>query len=246
MKHTTKKILLWLYQTDKETKSLVQARQLRLLLPELKDSGFRSLINLLKKQHLISQEEEKGLPAYRLTSYGESLLEAQFPIFSDSMNDWAGEWTIVVFLSAPKSDKQFRYLRRYLVNENCGQLSRGVYLFPGKLPENINKLLFKLYVGSVLVTGMSKWVFGDERSLINNLFGLSDLKTTYSGISKEIDQLLKQKNRAKGFESGDISTVCLVFDRLINSLKFDLGLVHYYYSESKSGRELLKQLQMLF
>lgn len=245
MKQTTKKVLLWLYQIDKEVERVSSVDDLRLLLPELKNSGFRSLLNLLKKQSLISREEKGNKTIYRLTTYGESLLEADFPLFSNLTSDWSGQWTMIVFQAAPKSDKQFRYLRKFLIDEHCGQLARGVYLYPGDLPASISSLLLKLYVGSVLVTGISEWSFGDERSLISNIFGLSDLKSGYSGISKEIYQLLSQKNKLKGSESRDNSAVCLAFDRLISLLSTDLGLLHHYYPESKSGGSLLSQLQEL-
>lgn len=246
MKHTTKKVLLWLYQIDKEVERVVSVDELRLLLPELKNSGFRSLLNLLKNQSLISREEKDNQVVYRLTSYGESLLKAQFPLFSNLMSDWSGDWSMIVFLTAPKSDKQFRYLRKFLIDEHCGQLARGVYLYPGELPSSISNLLLKLYVGSALVTGMAEWSFGDERSLITSVFGLSDLKSGYSGISKEVYQLLKQKNKVKGLEGRDNMAVCLAFDRLLNLLSFDLGLLRHYYPESKSGDELLSELQELF
>jgi DNA-binding transcriptional regulator PaaX len=245
MKHTTKKVLLWLYQIDKEAHRVASVDDLRLLLPELKNSGFRSLLNLLKKQSLISREEKGKQTIYRLTSYGESLLEADFPLFSNLMSDWSGQWTMIVFRAAPKSDKQFRYLRKFLIDEHCGQLARGVYLYPGELPSSVSSLLLKLYVGAVLVTGISEWSFGDERSLVSNIFGLNDLKSGYSGISKEIYQLLKQKNKLKGLRGGDNSSVCLAFDRLLSLLSTDLGLLHHYHPESKSGGDLLLQLQEL-
>lgn len=245
MKHTTRKVLLWLYGQGAGSERVVSGDELRLLLPELKNSGFRSLLNLLKKKSLISQEKREAQTTYRLTSYGASLLEADFPLFSSLMSTWSGKWTMILFLGAPKSDRQFRYLRKFLIDEHCGQLSRGVYLYPGTPPEVISKLLLRLYVGSVLVAGISNWSFGDERSLISSIFGLNDLKNSYSGISKEVHQLLKQKNKTKGLKDRDNVAVCLAFDRLMSLLDFDLGLLHYYYPESKSGDKLLSQLQEL-
>jgi len=243
MKQTTKKVLLWLYPIDTSAERVVSVDELRFVLPELKDSGFRSLLNLLKKQHLISQENEVAQSAYRLTSYGKTSLEAEFPLFSDLMRDWSGEWNMIVFLNAPKSDKQFRYLRKFLIDNRCGQLSRGVYLYPGTMPTELHKLLSGMYVNSVLVTGLKSWLFGDERSVIIETFSLLDLHSGYSGISKEVYQLLKQKNIQKGFDGGDKQDICLVFDRLVILLNDDLGLFQHYYPDTKSGKELLLQLQ---
>ncbi|NCO12623.1 hypothetical protein GW926_03765 [Candidatus Pacearchaeota archaeon] len=243
MKQTTKKILLWLYPTEKGSQRVVNVDELRLILPELKNSGFRSLLNLLKKQHLISQEKSESEKEFRLTSYGKTSLEAEFPLFSTSMSDWKGEWSMIVFLNAPKSDKQFRFLRKYLVDNHCGQLSRGVYLYPGSLPVELHKLLLSMYVNSVLVTGVKGWLFGDERSIIIETFSLADIKSGLSGISKEIYLLLKQKNNQKRSDEGDKQDICLVFDRLAILLSEDLGLFQHYYPDVRSGKELLSQLQ---
>ena len=245
MKNTTKKILLWLYPSSVDEERIVDVEELRLILPELKNSGFRSLLNLLKKQQLVLGEETSGQTRYRLTSYGMSSLEAHFPSFSQSMSHWSGQWSMIVFLNAPKSDKQFRYLRKFLVDKHCGQLSRGVYLYPGALTTEINDLLMKLYIGSVLVTGVEGWVFGDERSIIVDTFQLKDLKSGYSGIGKEIYQLLKKKNTKKSFEGRDKDEISLVFDRLVSFLDFDLGLLQYYYPEVRSGGEQLFRLREL-
>lgn len=246
MKQTTKKILLWLYTKETDVGRVVSVDQLRLILPDLKKSGFRSLLNLLKKQHLISQESSTTKTGYRLTSYGRTSLEAEFPVFSNQMNDWSGEWSMIVFLNAPKSDMQFRYLRKFLLDNRCGQLSRGVYLYPGSLPSEMNKLLLNMYVNSVLVTGVKDWLFGDERSMVIETFNLSDLKSGYSGISKEIYALLKLRNDKKRSDGGDKRAICLVFDRLASLINEDLGLFQHYYPDVRSGDELLTQLQNNF
>jgi DNA-binding transcriptional regulator PaaX len=246
MKQTTKKILLWLHSAEESNERVASVEELRLLLPELKNSGFRSLLNLLKKQQLISQEDTTFKGGYRLTSYGKSSLEAEFPVFSNLMSQWSGGWTTIVFLNAPKSDKQFRYLRKFLINNHCGQLSRGVYLYPGQLATEIEKLLLRMYVGSVLVTGIGGWLFGDERSVVVETFNLSDIKNGYSGISKETYQLLKQKNKQKGSDGRDKQEIYLVFDRLVSLLSTDLGLFQHYFPDDKSGVQLLAELQSLF
>jgi DNA-binding transcriptional regulator PaaX len=246
MKQTTKKILLWLYETAEVEDRQVAVDDLRLILPEITNSGFRSLLNLLKKQQLISQEEKEDKNQLRLTSYGRGSLEAEFPVFSPVMNDWSGQWSLVLFSNAPKSDKQFRYLRKFLVDRQCGQLARGVYVYPGVLPSDVKTLLLKLYIGSVTVVSIDQWLFGDEQSIISGIYSLSDLKNSYSGISTEIHQLLKQKSTKKSIEDRDKQAVCLVFDRLVNSLHSDLGLLPHYYPDSKSGDQLLSQLQTLY
>lgn len=240
MKATTKKLLLWLYQPDQTTNRQIDVSKLRLILPELKKSGFRSLLNLLKSQQLVVIEE-----GVVLTSYGRSSLEAQFPALKTLSRSSGIEWKVITFIEAPSSDKQFRYLRQFLLHNGCGQLTRGSYLYPGSLPVEIINTLHKLYVGKALVTGLDGWIFGDERLVVGRIFGLPDLKSGYSGISKEIQSLLRKINTQKSIEDKDKTAISLVFDRLIELLSVDLGLLQFYSPDVKSGSDLLAQLQSL-
>lgn len=244
MKQTTKKLLLWLYQTDNSQIRSVSVGELRLILPELKQSGYRSLLNLLKSQRYLMLDNESQLVC--LTTYGRDALEAQFPVLKVSADWKVTGWQLITFIEAPSSDKQFRYLRQYLLANRCGQLTRGLYLYPGQLPAEVLTTLQRLYVGKVLVTGLSDWNFGDERLVIGEVFGLPDLKSGYSGISKEIYLLLKQVNQQKSIEDKEKTMIAMVFDRLIEFLATDLGLLQSYYPGYKSGPELLTQLQDLF
>jgi len=62
----------------------------------------------------------------------------------------------------------------------------------------------------------------------------------------EAGQLLRRKNRGKGSSDQYKKVVYLVFDRLLEMLSLDLGLLHFYYPEEKGGKFLLSRLQELF
>ncbi len=253
MKTTTKKLLLWLYNSDSAENRLVSVEKLRLILPELKKSGYRSLLNLLKNQRYIFTEaaqksfdstQEQGL-MIGLTSHGRNALEAQFPVLKSLNQPFIGDWNLITFIEAPSNDKQFRYLRQYLLNAHCGQLARGAYLYPGSLSIEVINTLNKLYIGKVLVTGLKSWNFGDERLTIDAVFHLSDLRSGYSGISKEVHSVLRKFNSQKSIENRDKTSIHMVFDRLVELLSQDLGLLLYYSPDVKSGPDLLFQLQDL-
>lgn len=253
MKTTTKKLLLWLYSLDSMENRMVSSVKLRLILPELKKSGYRSLLNLLKNQHYIFTEssqasfdvaEDLGI-MIGLTSHGRNALEAQFPVLKTIVTPFVGDWSLITFIEAPSSDKQFRYLRQFLLNSHCGQLARGAYLYPGALPVEVMNTLNKLYVGKVVVTGLKSWNFGDERSTIDAVFHLSDLKSGYSGISKEVHSMLRKSNGQKSIENRDKTSIHMVFDRLVELLSQDLGLLLYYSPDVRSGLDLLSQIQDL-
>lgn len=243
MKSNTQKLLLWLYGPASEAVRVVGVSQLRLILPDLKPSGFRSLLNHLERQSLIFRDASGGQNQYGLTSHGMTALEAQFPVLNWSDDRRLGTWSLITFIEAPASDKQFRYLRQFLLDQGCGQLSRGNYLFPGQLSVPMTATLNQLYIGKVLVTGIERWIFGDERLVVNRVFNLADLRNGYSGISKEVDQLLSSLNRQKSIEDKDKLAICMVFDRLADLLRHDLGLLQRYFPDVKSGSELLFRLQ---
>ena len=245
MKVNSKKILLWLYQSEGTTPRRLRAEDLRQISPELLPSGFRSLLNLLKSKSLIAQERIGSADLFSLTSYGRAALEAYFPALTAQRDSWRGEWQLIVFIEAPGSDKQFRYLRQYLLTHGCGQLSRGNYLFPGKLPLEIEQTLNRLYVSKVMVMRVRDWSFGDERLVVSRVFNLADQKSVYSGISNEVDRLLRRVAGQKSIGDKDKMAIRLVFDRLVHLLGNDWGLLSFYYPELKSGVYLLSLLQSI-
>jgi len=246
MKQNSKKILLWLYGVSGRTQGTANLAELQGLWPDLKPSSLRSLLQLLKQQSLVGVEKADGQTRYHLSSYGRDLLEDQFPALKDESPSMVASWQLVTFIEAPSNDKQFRYLRQYLTSQRFGALSRGNYLYPGELPDQVKKTLNKLYIGGVVVTGFTKWSFGDERLIVDRVFGLSDLKSGYSGISKEVDRLLVRKNQPKSIEHKDKLAIGMVFDRLESFLSLDLGLFPFYYPELVSGKGLLLALAQLY
>lgn len=245
MKRTTLKILLWLYRDASDDQFLITLEQLQIIVPELSQSGFRSLINLLRKRKLVSGEVRDGQTIFRLTAYGREAIEAHFPNLIIREDEEAINWSLIVFLTPPSTDKGFRYLRKFLLAEGCAQLTRGVYLKPYLIPDKIRQLLLKLYVGNVLITEVGEWAFGDERSVICDNFQLYDLQKTYSGISDEIETLLKDKIVKKDTKDQYNQKICLVFDRLLLAMEGDLGLLDSQFPGTITATHLISRLQNL-
>lgn len=249
MKDNTKKLLTWLYRPqDKDAAQLattIDYDQLRFLLPDMTPGGRRSLVHYLSQQHLIRAERLSHQTQLSLTSHGEQALAAQFPVFSRARYDWPGQWSALIFLQAPNSDRHFRYLRALLLNHHAFHLRRGVYLHPGEFPPKILNTCQELYVGHVVIVSWQQWQFGDERSLISHHYMLSDLSEVYSGISREINQLLSEKKQQKGLTHKFYRQIFSVFDRLFSILPQDAGLLTHYYPQSPHAAQLLTQLQAL-
>lgn len=223
----------------------IDYNQLKLLLPNLTPGGRRSLVHYLKQKHLLRSERLGVESQLSLTPHGRDAIEKLFPALSARRMRWQGEWSVLIFINGPKGDPNFRYLRQLLLEHHALSLRRGVYLCPGEFPSQIMNELKQLYVGAVQVLTIDQWRFGDEQSLVEQHYKLSDVIEISSGISKEIEELLKRKKEQKGLTNKTKQQIFSVFDRLFDLLCQDPGLTHYYYPENDSSYQLLQKLQQL-
>jgi DNA-binding transcriptional regulator PaaX len=245
MKENTKRILSWLYFPKNDLPFFADYHDFRLILPNLTPGGLRSVIHYLVSQDYIATQKLGLTTQLSLTSHGREALSRELRVFSSQLDNWNGNWCALVFLQAPKADPQFRYLRALLLEHHALGLRRGVYLFPGSFPSKITNVCQELYVGKIAIFQLSSWIFGDERSMVNQHLQLSDVANLYSGISKEIDGLLSKFDPQKGLTSALQRQIFSVFSRLFNILEQDSGLTQYYFSSSPRGTKLLAQLQSL-
>lgn len=245
MKQNTQKLLTWLYSPVEERSYAVDYRQLALILPDMTSGGRRSLVHYLTQKLLIRTERMSDKTLISLTPHGIDALVAQFPAFNEIHQQWQGQWSILIFRSGPKGDPHFRYLRQLLLDNHAFSLSRGVYLYPGELPEQVINVCKKMYVGAVVIVATHQWSFGDERRIINQHYLLSDLAEVYSGVSKEINQLLELKNNQKRLTKKSRLQIYSVFNRLFNILSQDPGFLHYYHPHVLTAPMLLKQLHSI-
>ena len=249
MKENTKKILLMLYPTNltrddvPQEKPMLTEEELRSLVPDLSPAGFRSLLFLLEKKDFLIKDSLTETPNYSLSSYGASALEKQFPALLLESKQWAGEWTALVFLGAPKTDKNFRYLRGFLLDQACVSLKRGVFLYPGELTETMLSELRGSYQQNVVALKVKDWLFGDERLIIGQKIELQALFDIYSGISKELGGLIRIDREEKGLSKSLKKQFNSIYDRYLAALSKDRGLLKYYHPQVKSAKNLLFDLQ---
>lgn len=251
MKETTRKILLALYPAAQQLQiqpdqGLMLARAvLRNLVPEISEAGFNSLIFLLEKKAYLQRHQVADSTQYSLSSYGITELEAQFPALLSARQQWRGEWTVIVFLTAPKSDQNFRYLRQFLLSHSCFNLSRAVFLYPGSPSELIMHELTATYRQGVVMLKVSDWLFGDERIIMGQKIGLKDSVEIYSGLSKELDRLTAFGDSQKAFKDQQKSDFHSIFDRLVAALASDSGLIGHYYPRVEGSLSLLARWQKM-
>lgn len=244
MKENTKLLLLWLY-CDRVGERWVSVQDVKKLLSNLSDAGLKSLLFLLDKKQVILTEKIKDEQHVCITSNGKRMLEAQFPSILGLNEEWNGNWTQIVFLKPPNSDKNFRYLRKKLLSLNYIAISRGVFMHAGKLSQQLIELCDQLYKNSVLILSINKWEFGDELSIMGFKSVLSDVKDSYSSISREVDQLIDKINTQKGLTDSIQVEIYSVFNRYYKILTSDLGLINYYFPQEEKSLDLLNRIKNL-
>ncbi|MGD9128868.1 MAG: hypothetical protein PVJ09_00010 [Candidatus Woesebacteria bacterium] len=251
MKKNSKKLLFWLYpefqaereqdftQDKKQLTQITFSEHLDWLLPDLTDYGRKSLLSHLNREQLISIEKIGTKKRLFLTSLGKRSLEQEIPALLRYSQGWHGEWTIIVFLKAPKSDVNFRYLRTSLLASKAVSISRGVFFYPGSLPKSITDILDKLYFSAVLLCKVRSFEFGDEKIIIGQRIGLSDIVNLYSGISNESSSLLMKKTVSKRSINQLKTSFISIFDRLFEIVENDFGLVDYYFPQVENPLSIL-------
>jgi len=242
MKENAQRILSWLYPPGK-TARWVKTAELAMIAPDLTPGGLQSTLSFLQAKKRIRLEKVENQPLASVTTHGMRALEGQIPVFLPARREWKGQWQGVFFLEAPKQDNHFRFLRRILLNNHALPVTRGMFLYPGELPDRISFELHNTYEGCVMVVQLKDWLFGEEQEIIGSSLGLTDLAETYSGISKEIDSLLTEEVSLIVFTDQAKLRFFSVFDRLYSALKLDYGLQHFYFPQVPNGVDLLFQLQ---
>lgn len=244
MKKNTKRILVWLYSSEKKVRWVSQ-KELNWLIPDLTEAGLRSSLYFLEKKEYVRLSKAFGEVHVSLTSHGEQALGDEFPVFSLRMDMWKGDWSVLIFLSAPKGDKNFRYLRQRILRDGFLPLSRGVFVFPGDLGSSVRSLLNQLYRGSVAVLRSDKWQFGDEIKIIGQESSLHDLKHIYSSISKQIHQVIEKKEGKKSGKEQIKTEICSIYSRLFDCLEIDTGILEHYFPQVLGLKSLLSELQQV-
>ena len=123
-------------------------------------------------------------------------IDISIPAFSPQRREWQGDWQGIFFLQAPKQDKNFRFLRRLLIGAFAVPISRGIFFYPGNLPEKITFELNSSYVGAVTVVQFKKWSFGDERQLRDLFF-----EAMITGSSGNVKAYFTKNSPVKGHDA---------------------------------------------
>lgn len=244
MKENNKKLLLALFPPQNQPLWLTQA-QLWRVCPQLSAAGLQSaLFGLEKAAYLLS--DKQGRPwRYSLSAHGQSFLKQQFPALSGPSEPTAAleQAALIIFLSAPATDRNFRYLRHFLGKQQAVALTRAVFLCPHGLSELVRLELERSYREAVLVIAAREWLFGDQLQIIGRRAGLQDLASLYSSISSETERLLAFHELEKSPMLAPKHNFNSVFDRFVSILATDQGIIQLYFPQVVGPKTILAQLQ---
>lgn len=245
VKSSTLKLLAFLYNPLSVGATEVLFRsyeQLSYVLPELSAAGRRSLVAHAVKQGWVRTEMVGGSTRICLSSFGASLSKQSFPAFNEPTHSWY----LCIASNPPKGDNSFRFLRSLLVKRCAAQLTRAVYLLSsGSVDQSLLDELLVSYRTSVVIVAVGKWVFGDEREVLLRHFALSDMKEVVSGISREVEQLLRIKNSFSELNDQQKLHLFSVFTRLYELLSKEMGLCSVLYPNETTFQEQWHVFQSL-
>ncbi len=243
MKINTRKLLLWLY-VRKSDKKWVSLQELKIILPDLTNAGLNSIIYYLKQKHMVItdiDEEQK----VSITGNGVMKLKQEISLLSMNNEVIDNQWEMIVFLTAPNKDKNFRYLRSFLVNEHAICISRGVYLYPGSFSESVKNLIQDLYYNHVAMFSCTDWRYGKKETIIRQQFNLKSKKDVISGVSKNIKKLLIKKSNQKKLTNQQKHNISTIYNQLFEIAETEIGMLKSYYPQVKSLIDLISQLQSI-
>lgn len=219
--------------------------RIKWIVPQLTPAGVRSLLYGLERKQLILTRRQAGEIQYGLTTMGKTLIEAEIPALASSDSTQSDQSSVLIFLQSPVNDRNFRYLRQFLLNQRWVSVSRGVFLYQARPSEVVLTTIQRLYAQSVVILRVGNWLWGDERLLIGQQTALNLADELYSGISREIKRLIEDILDQKELDDQSKMKINSVFDRLYTALNQDSSLVGDNQINQLTGRSLLAQLQLL-
>lgn len=245
MRSNAQKILLALFPIQTDRQLMLSTAQLRRVVPDLTEGGFRSVLLYLQNKHWLYKEQAGRRSFLSITDAGQRALIAKFPALNPKWEQWQGEWQALVFLEAPKGDRQFRYLREQLKNEYALPLSRGVYLMAGEFSDKFIQESVTLYEQSVMIFSVGKVKLGELRPIVTSYYDLTSLAAVYSSISGTASQLLIKNNQQNELNDKQKVQLSSIIDRLVNCLTDDPGFINFYFPGLAGVRQLLPQVQQI-
>lgn len=153
----------------------------------------RGTLSALIKEGLIEKEEgEDQKIRYRLTEKGFLSLCLIFPFFRFLKEEWDGRWRVISY-EIPEKKREIRdRLRREMKGWGLGPWHRSFWLTPHPVIENLRDLVYGREEEKYVQAFESTHVFGDMETLVEKVWGKTELDKRYRELFKNWHDILSK------------------------------------------------------
>ncbi|MEK7565874.1 MAG: PaaX family transcriptional regulator C-terminal domain-containing protein [Patescibacteria group bacterium] len=127
----------------------------------------------------------------RLTSAGREKVVRDFPLVSLQNKEWDGRWRVVIFDIAEVNKYVRNRLRAKLKELGFGMLQESVWITPHDVAKDFREFLEEKKLGEmVFVMEVGCILMGDEKTLVEKVWGLGELSKKYDEVVAKVDIIM--------------------------------------------------------
>lgn len=180
---------------------------------EYKEPSIRSALSSCLSNGMVARLVRGRKSQYRLTSVGrEALVRACAGDYSASASEKT--WIMVVLDQGSLPEKTIRKLSLGLSRLGLISWSRGVWLTPVNISENIKRYIIDIgAAGAVVVIEVKKWFLGDEKVIVEDLWRPLDYEVGVKNLITQAEPLLTTIRSLKSVTEPVKNEFLMVFDR---------------------------------
>jgi DNA-binding transcriptional regulator PaaX len=183
-------------------------------LPQFAHSSVREALLQMTKKRLASRIQRDGKTYYRMTNVGREYLFRQLRIPRGKRGVWDRGWRMVIVDAGVLSKAEVRGLRTSLKDLGMKTLSRGIWVTPQNISNEIKQLLLdKDLVSGVVVVVTRRFMVGDDKAFAEKVWSLIQLNQVYREFVSQTEQLLTKVRASKSLTNELKSQFNSVFDR---------------------------------
>ena len=192
--------------------------------PAFAQSSVRTGLCELLEEGLVLKIIRGKRSVYRLTSLGHDRIFDLLEGFG-AASAWDKCWKVVVLKQGSLDLGRVRRLSREMKKLKAVSWSRGVWLTPLAISEDIKRSIFGIgAAGAVVVFETKKWVLGDEKAMIFELWKLDQLEEKQKKLINQIQGLLTGVRSAKSLTDGAKDDFLVILDQWWGMMRGRPGL----------------------
>lgn len=153
-----------------------------------KRNDFTHLVWRNLKTGYIEKVIKDGTPYLRLTSLGQKRVERNFLLLAIQKKKWDRKWRVVIFDIKEVSRKTRERFRYKLKEVGFGMLQESVFISPHDIAKDFSEFIESQGLGdSAYVLEVSSILAGNLKSLVDKVWGLTEINKVYKRIIQKIE-----------------------------------------------------------